>query len=135
MNQHKRIGLSIAVGVAVFSMVFAVAASLGVTAGTLGAGTTDVTSCDADGVTTNYTTSYSQTAAGYTVGNVSVAGITTPACGGKSMKVTLLSAAGASLGEQTLTLPATVASPTNLDFSAAGILASLISKVAVVISG
>lgn len=133
MRRTRLVAAAIA-ALTVFSTVFAVAASLTVTSSTLGAGTGTVASCDLDGVTTSYTVSYTAAAGGYTVGNVSVTGITTPDCAGKVMKVTLVGAADASLAEATVTLASPVASPTTLDFSASNVLASGVLKIAVVIS-
>ena len=131
--RRTRLLAAIIVGVTVFTTVFAVAASLSVTSPTLGAGTATVASCDTDGVTTSYTVAYSATAGGYTVANVSVSGIATPGCDGKTMKVTLVGSADASLGEQTVTLATPAVSPT-LSFAASNILASAVLKIAVVIS-
>ena len=133
MRRIRLIAAAIAV-ITVFSTVFAVAASLTVTSSTLGAGTGTVASCDTDGVTTSYTVSYTAAAAGYTVGNVSVAGIATTGCDGKVMKVTLVGAADASLAEATVTLATPAANPTTLDFSASNVLAANVLKIAVVLS-
>jgi len=51
MKHRKRALLAAAAGLALFSIVFAVAASLNVSSATLGAGTATVASCDTDGVT------------------------------------------------------------------------------------
>ncbi len=132
--RRTRLLAAIIAGVTVFATVFAVAASLSVTSPTLGAGTATVASCDTDGVTTSYTVTYTAAAGGYTVGNVTVTGIATPGCDGRTMKITLVGAGDASLAEQTVTLGAPAASPTTLNFAASNILASAVLKVAVVIS-
>jgi len=135
MAQRDRVSISLIVAIAVFSIIYAVAASLNVTAGTLGAGSSDVTSCDGDGVATTYATSFSTSLGGYQVTTVSVAGIATPGCDGRTIKVTLFDSADQSLGEQTVTLATPAANPTTLDFSSQDVLASDVAKVAVVISG
>lgn len=134
MDPRKRFLIAGLVGIMVFAIVFGVAASLTVTASSLGAGTGTVASCDTNGVTTSYDTAYSASVAGYKVTTVHVTGIATPGCDGLGMKVTLIGAADASLGEVTATLATPVASPTNLDFSADNVLASAVLKVSVVIS-
>ena len=134
MDRRKRFLIAALVGVTVFAIVFAVAASLTVTPATLGAGTGTVASCDTNGVATSFDTSYSATAAGYKVTTVHVTGIATPGCDGLTMKVTLIGAGDASLSEQTATLATPVADPTNLNFSGDNVLASAVLKVSVVIS-
>ena len=131
----RRLAIALMVGAITFSIVYGVAASLGVSGNTLGSGTGTVTSCDSNGVATSYATAYDSTVAGYEVTTVSVAGLATPGCDGKSMKVTLVGSGDSSLGEQTVTLATPAADPTTLDFSSANVLASDVVKVAVVISG
>ena len=134
MHRRNRILIALIVGLTVFASVFAVAASLGVTAASLGAGTATTASCDTDGVATSFATSYSAAAAGYKVTTVNVAGIATPGCDGRSMKVTLVGAGDAALAEQTVTIATPAADPTALNFSADNILASQVLKVSVVIA-
>lgn len=119
----------------VFSTAFAAAASLDVSAGSLGAGSSAVTSCDSNGVTTTYGTTFSASLAGYKVTTVSVNDIATPACAGKTMKVTLLDGSDDALAEVTVALGTPVASPTNVDFSNVNVRASDVHKVAVVLYG
>jgi hypothetical protein len=134
MQRRNRLIIAIITGLTVFSTVFAVAASLNVTAATLGAGTGTVASCDTDGVATSFDTAYSAAAAGYKVTTVHVSGITTPACDGRTMKVTLVGASDAALAEVTITLATPVANPSNFDFSADNVLASAVLKVSVVVA-
>ena len=135
MRQRTKVTISLIVSAAIFSVVFAVAASLDVTAGTLGAGTSAVTSCDGNGVSTTYSTSFSASLADYQVTTVSVAGVATPACDGRTMKVTLLDDSDVALAEITVTLGTPAADPTDLDFSADDVAAGDVHKVAVVIYG
>jgi hypothetical protein len=132
---NRRFGIALIVGAVTFSMIYGVAASLGVSGNTLGSGTGSVTSCDSNGVSTSYATSYDATVAGYEVTTVSVTGIATPGCDGKSLKVTLVGTSDASLAEQTVTLATPAADPTTLNFASSNVLAGDVLKVSVVISG
>jgi hypothetical protein len=134
MDRRKRLVIALIVGITVFSTVFAVAASLSVTASSLGAGTGTVASCDTDGVATSFDTVYSATAVGYKVTTVHVTGIATPGCDGRTMKVTLIGPADAALAEQTVTLATPAADPTNLSFTADNVLAAAVLKIAVVLA-
>jgi len=134
VDRRQRTIAAIIVGLTVFATVFAVAASLNVTASSLGAGTGTVASCDTDGVTASFDTTYSPSAAGYKVTLVHVTGIATPGCDGRTMKVTLVGAADASLAEVTVTLATPAASPTNFDFTSDNVLASAVLKVSVVVA-
>ncbi|MEX0625371.1 MAG: hypothetical protein WD402_02375 [Chloroflexota bacterium] len=134
MARRRRVLIAFIVGIMVFATVFAVAASLGVTSSSLGAGTGTAASCDTNGVATSFDTTYDATPAGYEVTTVHVTGIATPGCDGLTMKVTLVGAGDASLAEQTVTLATPAASPTNLTFSADNVLAALVLKISVVIS-
>ena len=134
MNRRQRLLIAAIAGIMVFATVFAVAASLSITATSLGAGTATVAACDPNGVATSFDTAYSATAGGYEVTTVHVTGIATPACDGLVMKVTLMGAGDASLAEQTVTLATPVADPTNLNFAAADVLAASVVKISVVIA-
>jgi hypothetical protein len=132
--RRRRALIAFIVGIMVFAIVFAVAASLSVTSSSLGAGTGTVASCDTNGVATSFDTTYDAAAVGYEVTTVHVTGIATPGCDGLTMKVTLIGAGDASLAEQTVTLATPAASPTNLTFSGDNVLAALVLKISVVIS-
>lgn len=134
MARSRRALIALIVGIMVFTIVFAVAASLSVTSSSLGAGTGTVASCDTNGVATSFDTTYDAAAVGYEVTTVHVTGIATPGCDGLTMKVTLVGAGDASLAEQTVTLATPAASPTDLTFSGDNVLAALVLKVSVVIS-
>jgi hypothetical protein len=134
MHRRNRLAIALITGLTVFATVFAMAASLNVTASTLGAGTGTVASCDTDGVATSFDTAYSATAAGYKVTTVHIAGIATPSCDGRTMKVTLIGAADAALAEVTVTLATPAANPTSFDFTSANVLASAVLKVSVVVA-
>ena len=134
MNRRHRVIIAVVTGLTVFATVFAVAASMNVTASHLGAGTGTAASCDTDGVTTSFDTTYSAAAAGYKVSVVHVTGIATPGCDGRTMKITLVGASDASLAEVTVSLATPVAAPTNFDFTGDNILASAVLKVSVVVA-
>ena len=134
MKRRTRIAIAIVVGLTVFSTVFAVAASLNITAASLGAGTATVSSCDTDGIATSFDTTYSVAAVGYKVTTVHVTGIATPGCDGRTMKITLIGAGDAALAEQSITLATPAADPTNVSFSADNVLASAVLKISAVIA-
>lgn len=98
----KRLIIGLLVGAMVFGIVFAVAASLGVTSNQLGAGSADVNSCDANGVTASYDASF--VSGSYKVTEVNVTGVNDAACNGHTLGVTLVNAAGASIGTGTATI-------------------------------
>ena len=89
--------LAAAVGVCVFAAVLASAASLSVNGGDLGAGNDLVASCDTDGVSTSFVTTYTG-GTGYTVTSVTVSGIDAVACDGENISVTLTDGSDVSLG-------------------------------------
>jgi len=133
----KRALIAVLIGAAVFAGVYGFAASLGVNSDSLGAGNSAVAACQAGTVSVSYTAGYNSAApAGYrattvTVGNLDTSGA---ACGGKAIRVTLTGpgASNASLGEQTGTVPS---SGTSMNFGFAGVNASDVTGVHVVVSG
>jgi hypothetical protein len=89
MNVSRRKIAGAIAGLTVFGAVFASAASLGgITSGQVGADDAAVTSCDTDGVTTAYTTSWDATDDRYEVTTVTVSGIAV-ACATKTLSVSL----------------------------------------------
>lgn len=98
----KKLIIALMVGAMVFGTVFAVAASLGVTTNGLGAGNADVTSCDTNGVTTGYETSF--VSGGYKVTEVNVTGVNDAACNGHTLGITLVNSGGTSIGTGTATI-------------------------------
>ena len=87
-----------------FGLVFGLAASLNLTSDSLGSATTTVAACQAGALNATYTSAYSATAPGYTVGTVTITGMAAT-CFSKPYRVTLSGAAGVSLGEATGTTP------------------------------
>ena len=105
----KRTLIAVTAGLVVFASVFAMAASLGgITGSTVGADNTAVGSCDTDGVTTSYATSWDATDKRYEVTTVTVAAVN-DACDSKSMSVSLTDTTGAQIGTGTLAIPSSVA--------------------------
>src|SRR5713226_1199729 len=100
MRMFKRIAVALIVGGLVFGGVFGLAASLGVSTNTLGAGNASVASCQSATLTATYATSYDSTIPGYKVGVVTVNGLDTGAgkCASKSFRVTLINGSNTSLG-------------------------------------
>ena len=117
------------VGVVVFGAVTAFAASLSVSGGSLSAGNATVQSCNSTASVTY------NTAPSAGVYRVTTAPVTTAAaCAGMSYRVTLTGASNATLGEVTGTLDATTGGALP-DFTSAGISASAVQGVSVVITG
>ena len=95
-------------GLTVFGAVFAMAASLGgITSGSVGASNAVVASCDTDGVTTTYASSWNTTDKRYEVTSVTVGGINNN-CDAKTLSVSLTDASGAQLGSGSVTVPTDV---------------------------
>ena len=132
----KRALIAVGVSGVVFAGVYGLAASLGVSSGTLGAGSSVVAACQAGTINVTYTASYSATApAGYRATTVTLNNLDTAAsaCGSKSVKVTLTGPSGsdASLGEQTGTTPA---SGTTMPLTFTGVNAADVTGIYVTIS-
>lgn len=128
----KRVLIASMVGVMTFGTVYGLAASLNLASDDLGAGTATVAACQAGTLTATYTTTYSSSTPGYTVGTVTVTGLAAT-CYSKAYKVALSGAGGTSLGEATGTTPASGTSFA-ATFSPA-VDAASVTGVGVVISG
>lgn len=81
-----------------FAVVYAAAASLGVTSADLATGIDTVGSCDPNGVTTTWTAAF-VAGSGYEIGTVTVHGIDA-SCIGADFAVTLAAASGTGLAEE-----------------------------------
>jgi hypothetical protein len=127
----KRVLAAIFAGVLTFGAVYGLAASLNLTSDSLGAGTAVVASCQATTLNATYTSAYSAAAPGYTVSTVTVTGLAAT-CYSKAYKVTLSTAANASLGEATGTTPS---SGTSFAATFSSLSAASITGISVVISG
>jgi hypothetical protein len=119
-------------GVLTFGTVYGMAASLNLATDSLGAANSTVAACQATQLTATYTSSYSTTTPGYTVGTVTVTGLAAT-CYSKPYKITLSTTGNASLGEATGTTPASGTSFA-ATFSPVVSAASL-TGISVVISG
>jgi hypothetical protein len=119
-------------GLVTFGGVYGLAASLNLTTDSLGSAQTVVAACQATAMNATYSSSYSASAPGYTVGTVTVTGLAA-GCYSKAYKITLSGAANASLGEATGTTPSSGTSFA-ATFSPA-VNAGLVTGVALVISG
>ena len=71
----KKLGIALLVGTAIFGAVFGMAASLGITSSGLGSSTEVVATCDADGITVDYTTAWDAAAGAYEVATVELGDI------------------------------------------------------------
>lgn len=92
-------------GLTVFGAVFAMAANLGgIVSDQVGADSTTVTSCDTNGVTTSYASSWDVTDERYEVTSVTVNAIA-DACDGKTLSVSLTDVGGAQIGSGSVTIP------------------------------
>jgi len=127
----KRILAAILAGLFTFAGVYGLAASLNLTTDSLGSGTATVAACQAGALDATYTTTYSATAPGYTVGTVTVTGLAST-CYGMAYKITLSGSGNASLGEATGTTPS---SGTSFSATFSGVSAVSVTGISVVISG
>ena len=128
----KRVLIMTMAAVLTFGAVYGLAASLNLATDSLGAGDTTVAACQAGQLTATYTSSYSSSTPGYTVGTVTVTGLAAT-CYSKPYKITLSGSGNASLGEATGTTPASGTSFA-ATFSPA-VSAASVTGIAVVISG
>lgn len=129
--RRRRVVITAVVAATVFGGVYGLAASLGLTSDSLGAGQTVVAACQAATMDAQYTPAYSSTVPGYTVSTVTITGLANT-CYSKAYRVTLSGASNTSLGEATGTTPAT---GTSFSVTFSAVNAASITGVAVVISG
>lgn len=127
----KRLLAAAIIAVVSFSAVYGLAASLNLSSDGLGAGTATVAACQSGTLTATYTSSYSASTPGYTVGTVTVTGLATT-CYSKAYRITLYGSGGTSLGEATGTTPSSGTS-FSATFSPA-VAAASVTGVAVVLS-
>ncbi|MEP7060636.1 MAG: hypothetical protein ABI828_07880 [Actinomycetota bacterium] len=134
----KRTLTALLAGIVVFATVYGFAASLSVSASSLGAGTSAVAACQSATLTASYAVAYDSSIPAYKVGVVTVSGLDTGAgkCPSKAFKVTLTGpgASNASLGEVTGTTPSSGTTFT-ADFTSSNVSAASITNIHVVISG
>jgi hypothetical protein len=132
LRPGRRVIAAIVGATLTFSVVYGLAASLNLTTNDLGAATSTVAACQAAALNATYTSAYSATAPGYTVGTVTVTGLAAT-CYSKAYRITLSGAASASLGEATGTTPSSGTS-FSATFSPA-VAAASITGISVVIGG
>ena len=132
----KRILVAVAVSTVIFGGIYGLAASLGVSSQSLGAGNAVVAACQSTTLTPSYATAYDSTLPGYKVGVTTVNNLDTTAgkCASKSFKVTLVNSSNTSLGEVTGTTPASGTSFT-ADFTSSNVSAANVTGVHVLITG
>ena len=128
----KRLLIMTTAAVLTFGTVYGLAASLNLATDSLGAADTTVAACQAGQLTATYTSSYSSSTPGYTVGTVTVTGLAAT-CYSKAYKITLSGSGDTSLGEATGTTPASGTSFV-ATFSPA-IDAASVTGISVVVSG
>lgn len=128
----KRVLTAIVVGLITFSGIYGLAASLNLTSDGLGAGNATVAACQAGALNATYSTTYSATTPGYTLGTVTVTGLAST-CYAKPYKITLSGSGNVSLGEATGTTPSTGTSFA-ATFSPA-VSAASVTGISVVLSG
>ena|SRR5437588_1745229 len=125
-----KVGLAALAGVTVFGGTYGLADSLGLTSDSLGAASAVVAACQSSTMTVVYTPAYSAPLPGYNVTSVTINGLQST-CYGKSYRVTLSGAGGASLGEATGTAPSAASvGPISITTSVASV-----TGVAVVFEG
>lgn len=133
----KRLLVALVVGGVVFSGIYGLAASLGVSSAKLGAGSSVVVACQVTTLTASYAASYDSALPGYKVGVTTVSGLDTVSatnCASKPFKVVLINSSSASLGEVVGTTPASGTTFT-ADFTASNVPAANVTGVHLVISG
>jgi hypothetical protein len=131
---RKKPIVALVVGAVVFSSAFAFAATLGVSAGSLGAGNAAVTSCTS-AISTNYTVAYDNTLPGYKVNNVTVTGTLT-SCANKNLTVDLVNGSNVSIGQISHAITSSEATAGSISLAApAGVNAAQLANVHAVISG
>jgi hypothetical protein len=133
MKPTKRTLVALLVAVVIFAAVYGLAASLGVSSSSLGAGNSSVAACQSGTLTSSYATSYDSTIPGYKVGVVTVSGLAST-CYSKSFRVTLANSSNTSLGEVTGTTPSS-GSTFTADFTSSNVSAAGLAGVHVLIAG
>ncbi len=122
-------------GIVAASAVFGSAAGLTNTVAKLGGSQAVVASCDVDGVTTDWTSTYDATVSEYTIATVTVAGIDDPGCLAAVLKVRLTRANGAVLGTELTTTIAAAETSHTFTLGANVIKASDVYNAAIVFVG
>lgn len=127
----KKIILPVVAAATVFGGVYGLAASLGLTSDSLGAGQAVVAACQATPMNATYTSTYSATTPGYNTTTVTITGLAS-GCYGKAYRVTVSDSSNTSLAESTGTAPL---SGSTVTMTLTNASAASIGGVAVVFSG
>jgi hypothetical protein len=115
----KRTGIAVLAALLVFGGVLAMAASLGgITSTKVGSDNTALASCDADGVSTSYSTAWDGTDDRYEISTVTVSGVD-DACDTQTLSVSLTDSSGNQIGSGSLTIPSSVATSFGVSLSSA----------------
>jgi hypothetical protein len=105
----KRTATAVLAALLVFGGVFAMAASLGgITSTRVGADNVALTSCDTDGVSTNYTTAWDGTDDRYEISTVTVSGVS-DTCDGQTLSVSLTDASNNQIASGSVAIPSSAA--------------------------
>ena len=102
---RRRIVIALLIGGVVLATTYALAASLSVGTNSLASGSQVVGSCDPDGVATSYANSWDSVDKRYEVSSVTVNGIATPGCDGKTLKVALTDGTDTLLASGSVVIP------------------------------
>jgi len=131
----KKLLVVAAVGIAAFSGIYGLAASLGLTTDTLGSGTAVVAACQPTTSPLNVTYGAATFSAGsYGLTTVTVTGLTNT-CLNKAYKITVQGTGGTSLGEATGTTPTTSGTTSFSATLPSSVSAASVTGVSMVISG
>jgi len=129
----RRAVVALLVSGVVFGAIYGLAASLGVSSSSLGAGNSSVAACQGATLTSSYATAYDSTIPGYKVGVVTVSGLAST-CYSKSFRIALVNTSNTSLGEVTGTAPSSGTTFT-ADFTSSNVSAASVTGVHVLIAG
>lgn len=130
----KRSALAIIAGALIFGSVYGLAASLNMSAGSLGAGNTSVASCQSGTLTVSYTTAYDSVIPAYEVTQLTVDGLQS-GCYSKPYRIVLVNASNVSLAEVTGTTPGSGTSFTSASLAASNVPAASVTGVHLTIAG
>jgi hypothetical protein len=130
----KRLVLALAVAGVIFGGVYGLAASLGMSTQSLGAGNATVAACQSGTLTATYATAYDSAVPAYEVTTVTVNGLQS-GCYSLPYRITLTGAANASLVEVTGTTPGSGTSFTTSSVASSNISAASVTGIHVVITG
>jgi hypothetical protein len=130
--RQKKTLFALVLALTIFGAVYGFAATLNVGTNQLSAGNASVASCQASGTPTGtYTVAYDASISSYAVSGITVTGIDSTNCAGKTLSATLTGAAGANLG----TVSGTIAGATLALTPAAHLNAVSVTGISIAING